>query len=407
MTLILPIVIAVALLALALGLEVDRAPLFILLILVFLGLGWELKRRMRIHPAVVEPGPEGPTAPSRADEILERMTEGVVVLDETMRPVLANGAARKMLGLHGAGLPARLPQDEILGAAHRVLLTQESAEEDVSVWYPDRLTIRVRSTPLEDGSGIIAVLQDATEELRVQQVRKEFVANASHELKSPVAGLRALAEAITEAMEDDPENATRFAHRLVEESERLSRLIVDLLDLSRLENPSLVPRAEVDLSQVTEREVEALRGDAGEKAIRLRLELPALPISVHGDEAQLGLIVRNLVENAIRYTPDGGQIEVRLGVIGSDALLEVEDTGIGIPLEAQKRIFERFYRVDKARARDHGGTGLGLAIVKHAVDLHGGTVAVESELGRGTTLSVRLPTSTVVAQPRTPETVEN
>jgi two-component system phosphate regulon sensor histidine kinase PhoR len=372
--------------------------------LLSLVIGWVLGRRLKSRPQRPISSPEKRSAPSRADEILERMTEGVVVLDGAMRPVLANGAARKMLGLHAGNLPAKLPQDEILAATRRALITEGSTEEDVSVWYPDRLTLRVRSTPLDDGSGIIAVLQDATEELRVQQVRKEFVANASHELKSPVAGLRALAEAITEAIEDDPENATRFAHRLVEESERLSRLTVDLLDLSRLENPASSPRSQIDLAVLTEREVQELRGDAAEKVIRLRLELAA-HVTVHGDEAQLGLIVRNLVENAIRYTPDGGQVEIRLGVTGPEAVLEIEDTGIGIPLEAQSRIFERFYRVDKARARDHGGTGLGLAIVKHAVDLHGGTVNVASEFGRGTTFSVRLPVT--VTQPRTPETMEH
>ncbi len=405
MTLVLPILIVVTLLALAFMLELRGTSILIPMAVLFLGLGWELRRRLRVHPVLQETRQEGPPPTlNRADEILERMTEGVVVLDGAMRPVLANGAARTMLGLHAGNLPAKLPQDEILAATRRALLTEESTEEDVSVWYPDRLTLRVRSTPLDDGSGIIAVLQDATEELRVQQVRKEFVANASHELKSPVAGLRALAEAITEAIEDDPENATRFAHRLVEESERLSRLIVDLLDLSRLENPAAAPRSEIDLAALTEREVEELRGDAAEKVIRLRLEL-AEHAPVHGDEAQLGLIVRNLVENAIRYTPDGGQVEIRLGIAGKEAVLEIEDTGIGIPLEAQPRIFERFYRVDKARSRDHGGTGLGLAIVKHAVDLHGGSVSVESEFGRGTTFSVRLPVS--ATHPRTAETVEH
>lgn len=374
--------------------------------LLSLALGWAVGRRSKPHPPRPVSPPEKRSAPSRADEILERMTEGVVVLDEDMKPILANGGARRMLGLHRGNLPAKLPQDEILGVGRRALLVEESTEEDVSVWYPDRLTLRVRCTPLEDGSGVIAVLQDATEELRVQQVRKEFVANASHELKSPVAGLRALAEAITEAIEDDSENATRFAHRMVEESERLSRLIVDLLDLSRLENPASAPRTEIDLSGITQREIEELRGDAAEKVIRIKLDLPDQGVPVHGDEAQLGLIVRNLVENAIRYTPDGGRVQIRLGVIGSDALLEVEDTGIGIPLEAQKRIFERFYRVDKARSRDHGGTGLGLALVKHAVDLHRGTVGVASEFGRGTTFSVRLPLMST-ATPRTPETVEN
>lgn len=337
-------------------------------------------------------GPPDRAIPSRADEILERMTEGVVVLDESLHPVLANNAARKMLGLHTGRLPLKLPQEEIPGVGGRALLTEKTVEEDVAVWYPEHRTLRVRSTPLKDGSGVISVLQDATEELRVQQVRTEFVANASHELKSPVAGLRALAEAISEAIDDDSESATRFAHRLVEESERLSRLIVDLLDLSSLENPSSGPRSEIDLAAVTRREVEELRGEAAEKVIRLRTDLPPI-VTVHGDEAQLGLIVRNLVENAIRYTPEGGQVELRLGVDGSQAILEIEDTGIGIPLDSQKRIFERFYRVDKARSRDRGGTGLGLALVKHAVDLHGGTVSVNSELGTGTRFVVRLPAS--------------
>ncbi|MGH2807211.1 MAG: sensor histidine kinase, partial [Actinomycetota bacterium] len=252
-----------------------------------------------------------------------------------------------------------------------------------------RTQVRVRAEALGEGE-VVVFLQDITEEPRTQQVRRQFVVNASHELKTPVAGMQALAEAIAQAIDDDPATAKDFAVRLVGESDRLGRLIQDLLDLSRLEDPAHFSSEHVDLGEVAHAEAVQLK-DAAETA-GLDLSTDATPgVMIRGDEQQLGLMVRNLIDNAIRYTPAGGRIEVRVTGNESDAVLAVEDTGAGIPMQAQARVFERFFRVDADRARGSGGTGLGLSIVKHVAELHGGHVSVKSQLGEGSTFTVRVP----------------
>ncbi|MDQ3982122.1 MAG: ATP-binding protein [Actinomycetota bacterium] len=326
----------------------------------------------------------------RTEAILERMNEGVVVLDERLRPVSANSAARTLLGLPEVSLPPRLPSEELATLAWRSLREGRSIEQVLELWFPARASLRSHVAPMEDESGVVVVVQDVTQELRAQRVRREFVAHASHELKSPVAGLQVLAEAVRAAVTDDPDAAGTFAGRMVDEADRLGRLIADLLDLSRLEEAEKVPETPVDLSGVVAAEV-AAASYAAERA-RTTLTSDVQPgVWVRGEKTQLGNLVRNLLENAIRYTPDGGRVAVGLRRVAGQAVLTVEDDGIGIPLEAQSRVFERFYRVDRARSRDTGGTGLGLAIVKHIAELHGGTVAVESELGRGSTFCARLP----------------
>jgi two-component system, OmpR family, phosphate regulon sensor histidine kinase PhoR len=333
----------------------------------------------------------------RAEEILDRMAEGVLVLNESLTPSLANRAARKLLGLQNMALPPILPSNEILSIARRAVVEAAAAEGLVSIWFPARVSLRVRAAPLMDWGGVVVLLQDVTEELRTQQMRSEFVAHASHELKSPVASLQSLAEALQHAVRADPAAADRFSRQLVAEAERLGRLVTDLLDLSRLEEPGNVPNQEVDLAQVAQEQIEEVRGEARTKALTLDVDVEP-DLFVMGDGAQLGLMIRNLLDNAVRYTSDGGEISILVRRDGRDALVRVGDDGAGIPLHAQARVFERFYRVDEARSRDRGGTGLGLAIVKHVVELHGGRVELESELGQGSTFTVHLPR--VVDKPR-------
>ena len=332
-------------------------------------------------------------SPARSPEVIDRLSEGVVVLDNELRPVLANAAARRMLGFQQVAGLARLPSEEVLAAARSAASQGAEVDDVVGLWFPLRLSLHVRALPLQAGTGVLVLLQDVTEELLAQQVRREFVAHASHELKSPVASLQTLAEAVQQAAEDDPRSATRFAERLVTEANRLGRLISDLLDLSRLEEPTTLPQNPTSLSDIAFRESEQIRTVAESKEITLAERIQP-GIWIRGDPQQLQLLVRNLLENAIRYTPDGGAVTLETTMLGSRAVLRVTDTGIGIPLEAQGRVFERFYRVDRARSRDRGGTGLGLAIVKHVAELHGGEVTVESELGTGSTFTAWLPAST-------------
>ena len=317
------------------------------------------------------------------------MEEGVLVFSESLAPIMANHAARRLLDIEGETLPARVAPETMLSIARRALVDGKPAQDVVSMW-PGQRRLRVRADLLQGEGGVIVVLKDVTDELRMQAMRRQFVANASHELKSPVAGLQALAEAIGEAARDDPEATQRFAGRLATESERLARLIADLLDLSRLEDPTNVSNAQIDVSQVVSSVLDEVKPSADAKKLSVEAHI-SIGARARGDEYQLVVLVRNLVDNAIRYTPEGGSISVELLREASEIVLRVADNGIGIPLQAQGRIFERFYRVDKDRSRERGGTGLGLSIVKHVVELHGGHVSVESELGEGSTFTARLP----------------
>jgi len=318
---------------------------------------------------------------------LEQMELGVLVLNASLAPVAANPAARKLLRLPDEGLPVRLDSDELLSTARRAMNTAELAETELNLW-PDRRRVRARA--IENGDEVTVFLADVTEEVRVAQVRRQFVVNASHELKTPVAGIQALAETVNQAIEDDPEAAKRFARKLLIESERLSRLIQDLLDLSRLEDPAHFSDATVDVGAVAEKETNGLRRLAEERDVDLVVEVER-DVFVRGDEQQIGLLVRNLIDNAIRYTPGRGYVKVEVFHDRDEAILQVEDTGAGIPLNAQSRVFERFFRVDEDRSRGSGGTGLGLSIVKHVAEMHGGHVSLRSQLGEGSTFKVRLP----------------
>jgi signal transduction histidine kinase len=324
------------------------------------------------------------------EEILERMTEGVLVLNADLAPTLVNRAARSLLGLGHNGAPVVGASEEVLAVARAAMAEHREIESQVNIWFPKRGNLRVRATPLSEHDGAVIVIQDITEELRTQRIRREFVAHASHELKSPVASLQTLAEALRQAVSDDPAAAERFSGRLVLEAERLGRLIADLLDLSRLEDPDKVVVELVDLSVVAQRETRAISDEAESKGVGVSAHI-APAVGVEGDAQQLSLMLRNLLDNAIRYTPAGGHVALDVRREDRSAVIRVIDTGIGIPREAQSRVFERFYRVDRARSRDKGGTGLGLAIVKHAVELHGGTIELDSELEQGSTFTVKLP----------------
>jgi two-component system, OmpR family, sensor histidine kinase SenX3 len=229
---------------------------------------------------------------------------------------------------------------------------------------------------------------------RVNKIRRDFVANVSHELKTPATSLKLLAESLEESLEEDPVQARLFAAQLKKETERLANLITDLLDLARLESqertdyPTLV-----DVRGVLMTVLAGMRRVARRKDIALQWKRfgKAARYTVRGDETQLTSMFTNLVDNAVKYTPPGGRVEVTGGTEGDEIIISIVDTGIGIPEGKLSRIFERFYRVDKARSKATGGTGLGLSIVKHVAENHGGRVTVESVPGRGTTFTVRLP----------------
>jgi signal transduction histidine kinase len=254
---------------------------------------------------------------------------------------------------------------------------------------PESRTIGATLAPVPGDGHVLLVLRDVTRTKMIDSVRRDFVANASHELKTPAASIQALAETIASAARNDPGSVPRFAVQLERESMRLARVISDLLDLSRLEGET-GPRSRLRLDELAREETARCEERAHENGLAITLKANG-PAPVSGSERDLGLLVRNLVENAIQYSRPGGSVDVRIFRENGWAVLEVRDSGIGIPSKDRARIFERFYRVDRARSRATGGTGLGLAIVKHVVENHSGTVSIDSELGRGTTFTVRLP----------------
>jgi signal transduction histidine kinase len=242
-----------------------------------------------------------------------------------------------------------------------------------------------------NGGSVVLVVRDVTETRRLDQVRRDFVANASHELKTPAASIQAAAETIRTAAGEDPSVIPRFASQLEREAARLSRIVSDLLDLSRLESGSALDES-VALDAIVRDEGERFEEPAAEAGVGLSVRADGIP-RVRGSSRDLALLVRNLVDNAIRYTRPGGKVDVDLSTDDGEVVLAIVDTGLGIPSRDLPRIFERFYRVDRARSRETGGTGLGLSIVKHVAENHGGRVEVTSELGQGTRFEVRLPAS--------------
>ncbi len=239
-----------------------------------------------------------------------------------------------------------------------------------------------------------AAYTDPLDLQRVNKIRRDFVANVSHELKTPATSLKLLAESLQQAIEEDPVQARLFAAQLKKETERLAQLITDLLDLARLESEERVEYENlVDLRGVLMSVLSRMRRVARTKNISLQWKRfgKAAQYTLRGDETQLASMFTNLVDNAIKYTPPGGRVEVTGGMEGSEIVIRIADTGIGIPEGKLSRIFERFYRVDKARSKATGGTGLGLSIVRHVAENHGGRVTVRSTLGEGSVFTVHLP----------------
>ena len=321
-----------------------------------------------------------------ASQILSGMQEGVLLFAPDGSTRFANPTAQRHLGSSPDSIDALLPLG-LQKAAGAALSGGDFASAEAETGSPARV-LRGTAVPTSDGS-VVLVIRDITQTHRMEQTRRDFVANASHELKTPAASIQAAAETIRTAAAEDPSVVPRFAAQLEHEAARLARIVSDLLDLSRLESGSELDET-VALDAVVRDESERFEDPAAEAGVSLDVDAAAVP-RVRGSGRDLALLVRNLVDNAIRYSRPGGRVEIAVGSHDGEVVLSVHDTGIGIPSRDLPRVFERFYRVDRARSRETGGTGLGLSIVKHVVENHGGTVDVSSELGQGTRFEVRLP----------------
>lgn len=313
---------------------------------------------------------------------LDAVPAGLVLVDSDGKVVLRNGAA-SLVG------HADLLLDEAVEAALAVAKGGTHAEQRLTLFGPPQQVLLVRGVPLA-GGGALVIIDDLTDRARVDAVRTDFVSNISHELKTPVGALAVLAEALADS--DDLEVNRHLATKMIEEAHRASGTIDDLLELSRIELDGRGVREDVDMAAVLGEAVGRHRLRAETLGVKLCIGEIA-PTSLEADGLQLVSAVSNLVDNAVKYSDVGSKVRISSTVVGSYAAIEVADQGIGIPARDVDRIFERFYRVDRARSRETGGTGLGLAIVRHVATNHGGDVGVVSREGEGSTFTLRIPIS--------------
>ena len=334
----------------------------------------------------------------RLQAALDGIGEAIVVCDADGGTVYQNQAA--------AGLLSGRPTDALAAQTVSDLIRQALAgarpERRLDLISPVRRSLLIRAFPTGSPAvdGAVAVVEDISERLRLEAVRRDFVANVSHELKTPTGALTLLAETIDG--ERDPEVVARLARRMGGEAERLGRIIDDLLDLSRIEANEAPQGALVAVSDFVNEAVGSLQEVASGLSVSLQVgDIPS-GVAVSGDRRDLVSAVANLVDNAVKYSEPGGTVTVTVATEGPDVTVSVADTGVGIPSRDLERIFERFYRVDRARSRATGGTGLGLAIVRHVAANHGGTVRVSSVEGEGSVFVLVLPAVTVPDPSRPP-----
>ena len=318
------------------------------------------------------------------DIVLNTLAMGIVVVDAVGRESFRNSAAREVTGARHADVLVEAVVERLLAQARG----GSESDEQVHLAGPPARVLVVAAQPTGDG-GAMATITDITQQWRLDQVRTDFVANVSHELKTPVGALSVLAETIEG--ETDDELVLRLVRRMVQETQRMAVTIEDLLELSRIEMGEQMLVADVDLHDVVAEVIERTNPIAAQKNVGLQLVGAGERTMVLGSFPQLVSAVGNLVDNAIKYSDEGQPVVITVVASDEHAEVHVVDAGIGIPMTSLDRIFERFYRVDRARSRGTGGTGLGLSIVRHVATNHGGEVNVTSREGEGSTFSLVLP----------------
>ena len=337
---------------------------------------------------------------AKLDAVIMHMFEGIMVVDEKGVVQLMNPSLRKAFlidtPVHGRRA-VEVVRNSVLSDMLSDLLTgkERIISHELVITFPDERVIQVNGvaiSTLNKIEGAVLVFHDITELRRLEKVRQDFVANVSHELRTPVASIKGYAETLLSGAMEDKQALKEFLGTIHENSDRLVNLINDLLDLARIESGrmKIVPVA-MEAVSVVQRCLNILEKTIQDKKLSVTMDLPGDLTKVLADEPRFSQVVLNLLDNAVKYTSEGGSISVKAVSQDKNVRFDVIDTGIGIPEEDLPRIFERFYRVDKARSRDLGGTGLGLSIVKHIVLAHGGEVWAISQLGRGTTFSFTIP----------------
>lgn len=335
----------------------------------------------------------------RLEAILVNISAGIIVFNRQGTVELINPAAEKLLGVEkeravGKTLAEIHPARAVDRAVEKAF-EGEDVSEEVEMSIPRKRTVKILAGSIGSGSqeraGVICVLDDVTETRSLERTRKDFVANVSHELRTPVSNLRATIDALKQGALEEEELASRFIDSLDLESIRLMRIIEDLLALSRLEAEEFsLSEGTFSMVDLLSEVVDEKQELAGRHGVGIAFEEPGDEFLVAGDWKLLKTACVNLIDNAIKYNVSGGRVNVALSRHGGTVEVVIEDTGIGIPKKDHSRVFERFYRVDRARSRETGGTGLGLSIVKHVMELHGGSVSLESDEGFGSTFTLRL-----------------
>jgi two-component system phosphate regulon sensor histidine kinase PhoR len=332
--------------------------------------------------------------------ILSALVESVVAVDENARLLFINSAAERLFGVESANVKGRplleaLRHSPLNEVFERTLAQQEPLTVEITLHAPAEHVLSVQTAPVAYGegrAGVLAALHDITELRRLENVRREFVANVSHELKTPLTSIKGYAETLLDGAMDDPKHNRAFLQTIQEHSNNLSRLIDDVLDLSTIEADRVVYRFEpVAVNEVADRIVKALEPMAKAKNVSLINKLSSGLPKVRADHEKFIQIVMNLIENAIKFNHPGGEVRVTAEPAEKELRIQIADTGRGIAPEDLPRVFERFYRGNKDRSHEIPGTGLGLAIVKHLVEAHQGTVTVQSALGQGSTFTITFP----------------
>ncbi len=338
---------------------------------------------------------------NRIHAILNSMVEGVIAVDKDTRILWLNPTAENIFNISQKNAQGRIflevfPNNDIAEIIALVLKKGELVSKELTLIWPVQKTFQVNASPIFESkvtSGCLLVIHDITEIRRLETMRRDFVANVSHELKTPLTSIKGFVETLLEGALEDKENSVNFLKIINTHADRLNTLINDLLDLSHIESKGIVLKKEkLVIAKLVDEVMLGFKSQAKNKAVEIRAELPQ-SLEILADKSKIEQVFTNLVNNAIKYNKENGSVRIYSEQLTDTIKIVVEDSGPGIPAKDLSRIFERFYRVDKARSRSLGGTGLGLSIVKHIIELHSGSVGVESTEGLGSKFWFTLPIS--------------
>ena len=331
--------------------------------------------------------------------VLASMTDGIITIDENKNIIIINQAAQKMFDakdhVEGKGIDFIIEDNDMDDMLDAALYEGRETSKEIVIEGFNKKLYGIKTSPIDQGDGQVGALiliQDITDLRRLEQMRTDFIANVSHELKTPVTSIKGFVETLQHVDIDDKETVEKFLQIIDVEADRLARLIDDILSLSELESKDRSPALEtIDIVELVDEIVLIMYTQSQKKNIHINFKCSNPTIWMEGNRDGIKRMIINLMDNAIKYTPAGGKVYISVESIYDSVSICIRDTGIGIPKEHIPRIFERFYRVDKSRSRDMGGTGLGLAIVKHAVNSMSGTIELNSEVGKGTEFLITLP----------------